>query len=194
MTDIREAVKDEVLLFEAVGLQHVPARSRPREPDADLFDGCDVVITGSNESPRLLAPADRAALDRRRVRGRQADHLALDPDAASGQDGLAATLGLEPDQVRVIAPDVGGGFGGKGFDVEDILMGCAGARDRPARCAGPRRASEHMVAMHHGRAQWVDFELGGSRDGKFKALRVKLLQDAGAYPGIGAFLADAHRS
>ncbi len=49
--------------------------------------------------------------------------------------------------------------------------------------------SEHMVAMHHGRAQWADFELGGTRDGKLKALRVKLLQDAGAYPGIGAFLA-----
>ena len=49
--------------------------------------------------------------------------------------------------------------------------------------------SEHMVAMHHGRAQWADFELGGTRDGTLKALRVKLLQDAGAYPGIGAFLA-----
>jgi CO/xanthine dehydrogenase Mo-binding subunit len=46
-----------------------------------------------------------------------------------------------------------------------------------------------MVALHHGRAQWADFELGGSSDGTFKALRVKLLQDAGAYPGIGAFLA-----
>ncbi|MGH2893552.1 MAG: xanthine dehydrogenase family protein molybdopterin-binding subunit, partial [Solirubrobacteraceae bacterium] len=46
-----------------------------------------------------------------------------------------------------------------------------------------------MVAMHHGRAQWADFELGGTKDGTLKALRVKLLQDAGAYPGIGAFLA-----
>jgi carbon-monoxide dehydrogenase large subunit len=43
--------------------------------------------------------------------------------------------------------------------------------------------------MHHGRAQWADFELGGTKDGKLEALRVKLLQDAGAYPGIGAFLA-----
>jgi carbon-monoxide dehydrogenase large subunit len=48
--------------------------------------------------------------------------------------------------------------------------------------------SEHLVAMHHGRAQRLHFELGGSRDGEVKALRLDILQDAGAYPGIGAFL------
>jgi carbon-monoxide dehydrogenase large subunit len=42
--------------------------------------------------------------------------------------------------------------------------------------------------MHHGRAQRLDFELGGSRDGRVDALRVSILQDAGAYPGLGAFL------
>ena len=69
--------------------------------------------------------------------------------------GIAATLGLEPEQVRVIAPDVGGGFGGKGFDVEDILMGAlARATGRPCRWTETR--SEHMVALHHGRAQWAE--------------------------------------
>jgi carbon-monoxide dehydrogenase large subunit len=47
-----------------------------------------------------------------------------------------------------------------------------------------------MVAMHHGRAQWIDFEMGGSGEGEIRALRLKILQDAGAYPGIGAFLAN----
>jgi CO/xanthine dehydrogenase Mo-binding subunit len=49
--------------------------------------------------------------------------------------------------------------------------------------------SENLVAMHQGRAQEIDFELGGDRDGQIKALRLKILQDAGAYPGLGAFLA-----
>ena len=89
----------------------------------------------------------------------------------------------------MIAPDVGGGFGGKGLDVEDVIIGwLARATGRPVTWTETR--SENLVAMHHGRAQICDFEIGGDRDGKVKALRVKILQDGGAYPGIGAFLAN----
>ena len=102
---------------------------------------------------------------------------------------LGLVLGLEPEQVRVIAPDVGGGFGGKGLDVEDVILGwLARATGRPVKWTETR--SENLVAMHHGRAQLCDFEIGGDRDGKVQALRVKILQDGGAYPGIGAFLAN----
>jgi carbon-monoxide dehydrogenase large subunit len=45
-----------------------------------------------------------------------------------------------------------------------------------------------MVAMHHGRAQRISFKLGSDRQGRIRGLRLNLLQDAGAYPGIGAFL------
>ena len=91
--------------------------------------------------------------------------------------------------MRVIAPDVGGGFGGKGLDVEDLLVGAlARATGRPVRWTETR--SEHMVSMPHGRAQWIDFEMGGDQDGTVKALRLKILQDAGAYPSLGAFLAN----
>jgi carbon-monoxide dehydrogenase large subunit len=48
--------------------------------------------------------------------------------------------------------------------------------------------SENMVAMHHGRAMVLDFELGATREGQVHALRLNLLADAGAYPGLGAFL------
>jgi carbon-monoxide dehydrogenase large subunit len=186
VTDIREVVKDEVLLFEPAGSN--TCLRIPGAGDENLFDGCDVIITGSNESPRLLAlPIE----PRSTVAEFEGDKLTIRLSTQTphqDKGGLAATLGLEPEQVRVIAPDVGGGFGGKGFDVEDILMGAiARATGQPCRWTETR--SEHMVAMHHGRAQWADFELGGTKDGTFKAFRVKLLQDAGAYPGIGAFLA-----
>jgi carbon-monoxide dehydrogenase large subunit len=96
-------------------------------------------------------------------------------------------LGLEADQVRVVAPDVGGGFGGKGLGVEDVLIAyLARKTGSPLRWTETR--SENLVAMHHGRAQRIDFEIGGRRDGTVEALRWHILQDAGAYPSLGAFL------
>jgi aerobic carbon-monoxide dehydrogenase large subunit len=100
---------------------------------------------------------------------------------------LGMLLGLDADNVRVVAPDVGGGFGGKGAVVEDVLVAwLARATGRPVRWTETR--SESLIAMHHGRAQHIDFEIGGSRDGRLEALRLNILQDAGAYPGLGAFL------
>ena len=187
VTDIREAVKDDTLLFEPSG-SNTCLRIPVADPDPDLFDGCDIVISGANESPRLLAlPIEPRAVAAAFEDGKLTIWLSTQTPHQDKAE-IAGALGLDPEQVRVIAPDVGGGFGGKGADVEDVLMGwLARETGRPVRWTESR--SEHMVAMHHGRAQWADFELGGTRDGTLRALRLKLLQDAGAYPGIGAFLA-----
>jgi carbon-monoxide dehydrogenase large subunit len=48
--------------------------------------------------------------------------------------------------------------------------------------------TENMLALGHGRAQHQELELGGDRDGTLKAYRMKILQDSGAYPDIGAVL------
>jgi carbon-monoxide dehydrogenase large subunit len=189
VTDPRQAVRDEVLLFEDVGTNvcmHIP----PKDPDEHLLDSCEVVVAGAIESPRLAAcPVEpRATMARFDDDGRLTVWLSTQ---TPHQDKmvLGLMLGLAPEQVRVIAPDVGGGFGGKGLDVEDVILGwLARATGQTVRWTETR--SEHMVAMHQGRAQWIDFELGGSRDGHVEALRLKILQDAGAYPGIGAFLAN----
>ena len=103
------------------------------------------------------------------------------------RDGLAAALGLEPAQVRLIAPDVGGGFGGKGLAVEETLVAWTARRvGGPVRWTETR--SENMIGIAHGRGQRADFELGGDRDGTVRALRVRFLQQAGAYPWVGAVL------
>jgi carbon-monoxide dehydrogenase large subunit len=187
VTDIRKAEADEVLLFEPAG-SNTCLRMPSQDPDPELLAGCEVVVSGTNESPRLLAlPIEPRATVAEFSGGKLTIWLSTQ---TPHQDKavLGGALGLEPEQVRVIAPDVGGGFGGKGLDVEDILMGwLARETGRPVRWTETR--SEHMVSMHHGRAQEIDFELGGSRDGKLQALRIKILQDSGAYPGIGAFLA-----
>jgi carbon-monoxide dehydrogenase large subunit len=189
VTDAREAARDEVLLFEDVGT-NVCLRLPPENPDEHLFDACKVVVSGTVESPRLAAcPVEpRATIAEFGDDGRLTVWLSTQ---TPHQDKMVLTmvLGLASEQVRVVAPDVGGGFGGKGLDVEDVLVGwLARATSLPVRWTETR--SENLVAMHHGRAQWIDYEIGGGRDGHVEALRLKILQDAGAYPGIGAFLAN----
>jgi aerobic carbon-monoxide dehydrogenase large subunit len=110
------------------------------------------------------------------------------------RDGLAPAIGLDPEKIRVIAPMVGGGFGAKtGCYVEYVIAAkLALEHDRPVRWSETR--SENMVAMTHGRGQVQDVELGVKNDGTFTALRVRIVNEGGAYPAIGAFLPFLTRS
>ncbi len=101
--------------------------------------------------------------------------------------GLAQALGLELDRIRLIAPDVGGGFGGKGLGVEETLVTWV-ARHSGQTVRWTETRSENMVGMGHGRGQIVEFELGGDRDGTIRALRTRMIQEVGAYAWVGAVL------
>ncbi len=185
VSDVTEAARDEVLLFPEVGTNLCV--NRPLEA-SDLFDSCEVVTRGTVVSQRLAAcPLEpRATVAQVDDKGRLTVWLSTQTPHAD-RDDIAARLGMEAEQVRVVAPDVGGGFGGKGLAVEDVLIAwLTRATGKVLRWTETR--SENLIAMHHGRAQRIDFEIGGSRDGTVQALRLRLLQDAGAYPGIGAFL------
>ena len=103
------------------------------------------------------------------------------------RDDLADALGVEKEDVRTIAPDVGGGFGAK-LQVypEYLVVAAVAARlGRPVRWIESR--SEGLVALTHGRAQVQRVEIGARRDGTLVGLRADLIADMGAYP-IGAFL------
>ena len=102
--------------------------------------------------------------------------------------GIAAATGLEAEQVRVIAPAVGGGFGAKMDMYVEYAVAAKAAQTlgRPVKWTETR--SENMVAMTHGRAQIQHVEMGLKRDGTITALRSMVFQDSGAYPSIGAFL------
>ncbi|QDQ97580.1 xanthine dehydrogenase family protein molybdopterin-binding subunit [Tomitella fengzijianii] len=109
---------------------------------------------------------------------------------------LAMTLGLPEHKLRVIAPDVGGGFGGKlQVTPEEVLTLLAARRlGKPVKYAESR--SETMQAAHHGRAQVQRLTVAARRDGTLTGLKVDLLADMGGYlrlisPGIpvlGAFM------
>ena len=94
---------------------------------------------------------------------------------------LATYFGLTQDSVRVIAPEVGGGFGAKVNDVPEFFLTPALSRHlgRPVKYAQTR--SECITAMYHGRAQQADVEVGVAADGTLLALRVHATQDNGAY-------------
>jgi carbon-monoxide dehydrogenase large subunit len=100
----------------------------------------------------------------------------------------ASILGLKDSQLRVVAPHVGGGFGGKaGVTAEHIVaIACAMRLRRPVKWVESR--SENMVAMPHGRDQLQYVEMGLTRNGKITGLRCRMLGDAGAYGGFGGGL------
>jgi len=187
VTDPEEAVRDETLVFPGVG-SNIAIAVPPQSPDPGLFASSDVVVKGKVVSQRLAAcpiePRSSAA------QWGEDERLTLWISSQTPHQDkmvLGMLLGLEPENVRVVAPDVGGGFGAKGIAVEDVLVGWAArATGKPIRWTETR--SENMVAMHHGRASHMSFELGASREGKIDGLRLNIVADAGAYPGIGAFL------
>jgi aerobic carbon-monoxide dehydrogenase large subunit len=182
------ALAGDPLLFEELGT-NVCARFPVENPDEHLFDGCDVVASFTLTSQRLAScPMEcRVTAARREPDGRLTCWTSTQTPNGN-RDALAVALGLDPEQVRVIAPDVGGGFGPKvGVAPEDALVAWLALRlDRPVRWTETR--SENMLALGHGRAQCQEITIGGTRDGKVLAYRMELLQDAGAYPAIGAIL------
>ena len=186
VTDPEEAMRGETLIFEEHG-SNVALADGPEKPSADLFEGCDVVTEGAVVSQRIhVAPIEPRATAARFEADRLTTWLCTQTPHQD-RDRLAASLGLEAAQVHVLAPDVGGGFGGKGLGVEDVIVAwLARHTGRPVRWTETR--SEHMVAMGHGRAQAATFTIGGDREGHVTSLYVRLLQDAGAYPSIGAIL------
>ena len=112
---------------------------------------------------------------------------------------LALLTGVPEHQIRVIAPDVGGGFGGK-LQVTPEEMITFFAAERVGRSVKyTETRSDTMVSAHHGRDMIQDLTLSARRDGTVTGLDVKLLSNMGAYlglvtPGVpilGAFMYNA---
>ncbi len=184
---IDQALEDEVLLFpeaETNISMTVPSNAEGSDP----FEECDVVVSLQFRNQRM-APSP---IEARAVASEWKDGHLTQWSATQGvhgtRDTLVRALGIDNEHIRVITPNVGGGFGAKnGGYPEDICVAMAARHlDRPLHWAETR--SENMVGMVHGRGQMFDAKLGGSRDGKLIAYSLAVVQDGGAYPGIGAVL------
>ncbi|HZJ07300.1 MAG TPA: xanthine dehydrogenase family protein molybdopterin-binding subunit [Nocardioidaceae bacterium] len=97
---------------------------------------------------------------------------------------ISAAMGIPEQKMRVIAPDVGGGFGGKlQVTPEDfIAVLCARRTGKPCKYTETR--SESLMTGHHGRDQWQQMTLAAKADGTVTGLKVELMCDLGAYAGL----------
>jgi carbon-monoxide dehydrogenase large subunit len=104
---------------------------------------------------------------------------------------VSETLQVDRDALRVIAPHVGGAFGGKaGLGYEHAAV-MAAARRLGRPLAWVEYRSENLVAMPHGRGQVQWIELGFDDGGRITGMHCRVLGDAGAYAGFGGALAGA---
>jgi aerobic carbon-monoxide dehydrogenase large subunit len=188
VVDPRASARDEHLLFPDLGTNSACVFA-PKEPDETLFDGCEVVVSREIINQRV-APAPMETRAAAAVWGSDGRLTTWIPNqgAQGTQAALAAMLGIDRAQIRVITPDVGGAFGAKfGADPEHgVVAWIARSLGRPARWSENRY--DNLLAMTHGRAQVQTVTIGGSRDGTVQAYRLEVLQDCGAYPAIGALL------
>ena len=179
------------LQFEELG-SNLAAAIGPRD-QGDVLEGADVVVRARVENQRIaVMPMEGSAI------------AVIPGDDGAGHDltiyvstqmphgvanKVAPMFDLEPANVRVVAPHVGGAFGGKpGLQAEHcVAIGAALRLQRPVKWVETR--SENLIAMPHGRGQVQYVQLGCKRDGTIVGMKCQIVADAGAYAGFGGALA-----
>ena len=180
------ALQTGTLLFDATD-SNMPVNSGDDADDA-IFEGCDAVVERTIVNQRLAPmPMEGRAAAARFADGKLTYWVSTQ-NAQISRFILAGALGMDPATIRVITPDVGGGFGAKvGIDRDAILVAWA-ARKTGRALRWVETRSENLVGMTHGRAQEQTIKLGGTKDGRVLAYRLDVVQDTGAYPRMSGFL------
>ena len=179
-----DALAGQTLLFPDAGSNVVVAH-----PAGDTaFDGCDVVVSRDIVNQRVApVPMEGRAAAAMWTGGKLTVWVSTQ-NAQISRFIMAGAFGLDPGAIRVVAPDVGGGFGAKvGIDRDAILVAWA-ARHTGRALRWVETRSENLVGMTHGRAQEHSIKIGGTRDGRVLAYRLDVVQDTGAYPRMSGFL------
>jgi len=186
---IEQALTGETLLFPGTE-SNVLGTGTAGECDDASFDGCDVVIERTIVNQRLApVPLETRAMaaiwagDRLTVWSSTQNPFLARAD-------IAEALGLDTAAVRVITPDVGGGFGAKVSVDRDAVAVAWAARHTGHAVRWIENRSENLVAMVHGRGQRQTYRIGGTRDGRVLAYRLDVVQDCGAFDRLGVFLAE----
>lgn len=186
-----DSVTDDVLLFPEAGTN--VALAVPSGADGEFFADCEVTVDLAFRNNRLApCPLEpRAAVAQWSTDAAGVERLtqwSSTQGAHGTRDTLAVAVGVDAGQVRVICPDVGGGFGAKnGGYTEDVIVALLARQlSRPVRWAETR--SESMLGLVHGRGCNFVATIGGRRDGRVTAYKVHSTQDGGALPAIGAVL------
>ena len=206
--DLREAAEDKVLAHSELGSNHSAVWR---------FDSAEAG-TGSSVDDAIAEAREGGVLIEREYRQQRLIPSFMEPRSVvvdpTGEQitmwsatqiphilrlMLATVLQLPESRLRVVAPDVGGGFGGKLQVTPEEIITMIAARRTGRPCKYTETRSESMMSGHHGRDQWQRLTLAAKKDGTVTGLKVDLLADMGAYlglvtPGVpilGAFMYNA---
>ncbi|MEW6475720.1 MAG: xanthine dehydrogenase family protein molybdopterin-binding subunit [Actinomycetota bacterium] len=176
-------------LFPDLGTNVILDENPEPIPDG-FFSEADIVVEISNLNHRMASVAmePRAALAGRHPDTGELTLWLSSQHPQKVRNDIMAILGFGADQLRVIAPEVGGGFGPKAMlhPEEVVLVMLARRLGRPVKWSETR--SEHLVATHHGRAQIHRWRVGAKRDGTLVAIAGDVIADVGAYPSLAPLL------
>jgi carbon-monoxide dehydrogenase large subunit len=181
ITDAEAALGDDAPLLHVGMSSNKASDDREGAGDVDAaIAAAEVVLTRRFEQPRVFP----AAMEPRSV------VVAPEGDGFTAwvstqtphivRHFLAIAADMSEDLLRVIAPDVGGGFGGKFFYAEEVVALLA-ARELNRPVAWNATRSEDFQTTFHGRAIIQDITIAATREGEITALDVHLIGDAGAY-------------
>ncbi len=205
--DLGEAAGDAAVIFGDVGTNTAVDLAAMGMAtgigEEDIFAGCEVVVEQDIVNHKTApAPLEGRSMACVWDGSDAAGGGTASGDAASGRliiwasnqsphgfkGAFVGAYGLEPENCRVICPDVGGGFGQKiGATPEEInLPWLSRALGRPVRWTETR--TENLMAAGHGRSQLQTVKIGGSADGQVQAYRLQVTGDSGSYCGLGGFL------
>ena len=189
--DLRDALTSDTHLYEAAGGNAVfdsTAFGGSTNSGEEFFADCEVVVTVEALNQRVApCPMEPRAAAAAWEGGRL--HEWVSTQHAQGvRSQVAKANGIPEDEIRIITPDVGGGFGAKiGVYSDELLVGpLAKAVGRPVRFRETR--SESMMNLGHGRAQHQTIRIGGRRDGRVTHYQLEMIQDSGGYCEVGTIL------
>ncbi len=183
VADVQEARKNQVLVYPERGTNVAAVVTRKTgDGEAALKRAAHIVqetftiprVVGHPMEPRAVV----ASFDP--VTGRLTVEAATQ-GAHTVKMGLAAVLDLAPEKIRVVVPDVGGGFGVKNriYSEDAVAAWLAIRLGRPVKWAGDRL--EEFLATNQGRDQVHTASLGVDEEGRIVALADHFLQNVGAY-------------
>ncbi|MGN6175066.1 MAG: xanthine dehydrogenase family protein molybdopterin-binding subunit [Streptosporangiaceae bacterium] len=186
VVDPADALAGQTELFPDAGSNVVAAIGKPADDTA--FDGCDVVVERDIVNQRVApVPMEGRATAAAWENGKLTVWVSSQNPQIS-RFVMAGAFGLDPDSIRVVVPDVGGGFGAKIAVDRDAIIVAWAARHTGRAVRWMETRSENLTGMTHGRAQRHTVKIGGNRDGRVLAYRLEIVQDTGAYPRMSAFL------
>ncbi|MBJ7596694.1 xanthine dehydrogenase family protein molybdopterin-binding subunit [Candidatus Nephthysia bennettiae] len=178
------------LQFEELGT-NLAAGSR-EDDDADPLAGAALVVRARLENQRVaVVPMEGNAILAIPAAGTAEHDLTVYVSTQMPHgfaEASARILGMDRARLRVIAPHVGGGFGGKAGVTPEHAVAMAAARSLGRPVSWIETRYENLLTMH-GRSQVQYVEMGLDRDGAITGLRCRVIGDAGAYAGFGGGLA-----